>query len=119
SFKQVAFTLKQVNEISAPVEASGSYHIIQLEERIAPKAVKFEDLKDVVQRQLEERWVTERMKVLRAELGRKATQTLTIVDPVLARQFQERLAQAESEIKERDQIGRTLGRERDADAAAA
>lgn len=113
SFKQVAFTLKSPGEISAPVEANGSYHLIQLRERIEPKAVKFEDLKDSVHKQLEDRWITERMKLLRAELGRRATESLSISDPALAEQFRQRLTRAESEIQQRDQIARELQRERE------
>ncbi len=111
-FKQVAFSLDKVGDVSDPVEANGSYHLIKLMEHIAPKAVKYEDVKGYVREQLRERWVIERMKVYRDDLAKKALDGLKITDPVLAKQFADRVAQRETELKERDQISRELSRER-------
>lgn len=111
-FKQVAFSLDKVGDVSDPVEANGNYHLIKLMEHIAPKAVKYEDVKDYVREQLRDRWVIERMKVYRDDLAKKALEGLKIEDPVLAKQFADRVARRESELKERDQISRELARER-------
>src|SRR5262245_6182496 len=43
AFKEAAFALKE-GEVSDAVQAEGSLHLIKLERRIAPKAVKFEDV---------------------------------------------------------------------------
>lgn len=111
-FKQVAFSLDKVGDVSDPVEANGSYHLIKLMEHIKPQAIKYEDVKDYVREQLRDRWVIERMKVYRDELAKKALDGLKITDPVLAKQFADRVAQRETELKERDQISRELDRER-------
>lgn len=113
AFKQVAFSLKTPGEVSEPVEANGSYHLIQLVETIAPKAIKYEDVKESVRTQLHDRWVTERMKLYRDQLARKALDSLKIEDPVMAAQFRERLTRRESELKEREQISRELARQRE------
>lgn len=111
-FKQVAFSLDKPGDVSDPVEANGYYHLIKLVERIKPKAVKYEDVKDYVREQLRDRWVIERMKVYRDDLAKKALDGLKITDPVLAKQFADRVARRESELRERDQISRELTRER-------
>lgn len=119
AFRQVAFSLKKAGEVSEPVEANGAYHLIQLVQRIPPKAVKFEDVKESVREQLKERLVTVQMKEFRDQLGRRAMTTLKINDSVLAKQYNERLAKREGELRDRSQIARQLERERlDAEAAA-
>lgn len=117
AFKQAAFTLKKPGEVSDIVEANGSYHLIQLVERLSPKAVKYEDVKDSVRQQLFDRWVVERMKLIRDHLGRQAMDTIRINDPVLASQYRDRVNRRETEMKERDQIARQLNREHDAQVA--
>lgn len=114
SFKTVAFGLKEPGEVSEPVSADGAYHLIKLIEKVAPKAVKYEDVKDAVRQSLFDRWVIERMKLARADLGQIAMQTLQINDPVLAKQFKDRLAKREAEIRDREQINRELERQREA-----
>ena len=47
----------QPGEVSDPVQAEGAYHLIKLEKRIAPKAVKFEDVKESIRKDLTERVV--------------------------------------------------------------
>ncbi len=52
------------------------------------------------------------MKVYRDDLAKKALDGLKIEDPVLAKQFADRVARRETELRERDQISRELVRER-------
>lgn len=113
-FKQVAFSLKSPGEVSDPVEADGAYHLIKLVEHIEPKAVKYEDVKEYVRQQLYDRWIIERMKLYRDDLAKKALDGLKISDPVLAKQFADRVSRRETELKERDQISREITRERQA-----
>jgi hypothetical protein len=101
------------------VEANGTYHIIKLMERIPPKAIKFDSVKDTLRAQLYDRWVAERMKLFRNELAKKALESLKIEDPVLAKQFTDRLLKRENELKEREQISRELERQRAAAQAGA
>jgi parvulin-like peptidyl-prolyl isomerase len=113
-FKDTAFAIKQTGEVSDPVEADGAYHLIKLIEKIPPKAVKFEDVKDSVREQLADRWVSEAMRILRDQLGRKTLESLQIKDPALDKQYMDRIRQREGEIKDRQQIDRQLERDRQA-----
>ena len=114
AFKQVAFSLKEPGEVSEPVSADGAYHLIKLIERIPPKAVKYDDVKDSVGKYVRERLSDQGVKELRANLGQIALQTLQINDPVLAKQFKDRLLKRQTEMRDRDQINRELERQREA-----
>jgi parvulin-like peptidyl-prolyl isomerase len=92
SFRIAAFGL-QVGEVSDPVHADGAYHLIKLEERIEPKAVKFEDVQDSVRQELYDQWVQATVTDLRARLAEKALQTMRIHEPTLREQFARRLAE--------------------------
>lgn len=111
-FKEVAFALSEPGEVSEPVHADDTYHLLKLVERIAPKAVKFEDVKDSVRQHLFASMVQEQMKSARAELARQALDTLEIKEPALAAQFKARLTLRENELRDRDQINRELERQR-------
>ena len=111
SFKDAAFALKE-GEISDPVEAGGAFHLIRLSKRNAPRAVKYEDMKESVRAELQDRWVTATMKDLRAQLAQSGMQTLEIEDSVLKKQFDKRMGKAEAEAKSREQIERDRDRER-------
>ena len=69
NFKDAAFALK-VGEVSEPVEAGNAYHLIKLEERVPPKAVKFEMVKDSIRRDLAERATKAVMERIRTTSGR-------------------------------------------------
>lgn len=98
AFKQVAFSLKP-GEVSDPVQADGSYHIIKLERRIAPKAVQYDDVKASLKRDLHERLLEEAIKALRQQLAGRALDSLQIEDAVLRAQF-------DAQVKERDKLVR-------------
>jgi foldase protein PrsA len=106
-FKRVAFDLK-VGEVSDPVLAEGSYHLLKLERRIAPKAVKFEDVKQAVRKTLIERWTAARINQLRQQLAQAALHSMKIEDPILREQFQQRLDAQNAVIKDKDAIRREL-----------
>ena len=114
AFKQVAFSIKQPGDVSEPVSADGAYHLIKLIERIAPKAVKFEDVKDSVTKYLQSALSDQGVKQLRADLGQIALRTIQINDPILAKQFKDRLLKRETEMRDRDQINRELERQHEA-----
>jgi parvulin-like peptidyl-prolyl isomerase len=112
SFKRAAFDLKE-GEVSEPVQADGAYHLIKLEHRFAPKAVKFEDMKESVREEVYDRLMQQAIKELRSRLGRQAIETLKIEDPVLKKQYDEKLAAGRAQIKDREQINKALERQRD------
>ncbi|MGC4032505.1 MAG: peptidylprolyl isomerase [Tepidisphaeraceae bacterium] len=68
NFRRVAFDLKP-GQVSDPVQAAGGYHLIKLEKRIAPKAVKFEDVKQSVREDYIAGTVQQAVAGVRAQAG--------------------------------------------------
>jgi hypothetical protein len=87
-FKDWAFNAK-VNDISDPIlDKDGSYHILKLEKRLAPKVVKLTpELKATIKAQLQERLMEQGIGELRGKLATMARQTLSIEEPALKKQF--------------------------------
>lgn len=94
SFKDTAFALKE-GEVSDPVQAEGYYHLIKLEKKVPPKAVRFEDVKDSISADLRRKATDAAVRQFRAALGDQARQTLKIVDPTLAEQWKARVEASE------------------------
>jgi len=111
AFKEAAFALK-VGETSDPVQAGDGYHLIKLMKRNPPKAVKYEDLKESVRKQLQDRWVTQTMKDLRTALAQQGMQTLEIEEPVLKKQFDKKMGVGQAAAQDRQRIDRELERDR-------
>jgi parvulin-like peptidyl-prolyl isomerase len=94
AFKDAAFALKE-GEVSEPVQAEGYYHLIKLEKRIPPKAVRFEDVRDSIARDLRKKATDAAVRQFRQTLGDQARQTLKIEEPTLAEQWRQRVESAE------------------------
>lgn len=103
AFKDTAFALKE-GQVSDPVYADGAYHLIKLEKRFAPKAVKFEDVKESLRRQLYDRLLQSAINNLRDRIRQRIGRELKIEDPVLRKQLAEQLEKQQSELKSRDQV---------------
>lgn len=88
AFKDAAFATA-VGAVSNPVQAWGAYHLIRVQERIAPRAVKFDDVRSSVEQHLRERLMTATMNELRVRLAQQVVGSLTVVDPTLRAQLQE------------------------------
>jgi len=98
AFVETAFSLKNPGDISEPVNSGDALHLIRLEERIPPnRAVRFEDHRDILYQKLSNIMVAMRIRQLREELAAEAPRVLQINDPLLRRQFQERLQRARGE----------------------
>lgn len=93
-FKETAFALQE-GEVSDPVQAEGFYHLIKLDRRVAPRAVKFEDVKETIREELTRRATDAAVRQFRQTLAEQARTSLTIVDPTLAEQWRWRLESAE------------------------
>jgi foldase protein PrsA len=113
AFKDAAFALKKEGDISDTVVAEGGFHLIQLVKRIPPKAVKFEDVRDGLRKDLYARAVDATVKSLRQQLGIQAAQNLVINDPVLKQQWQDKLEKRDATIKDRDQLRKQFQLERE------
>lgn len=111
NFKDVAFSL-QPGQVSDPVESSGSFYLIKMIDRFAPRAVKYETVHDAVKRQLFDAAVKAAVKVLREDLARRVLQGLKIDDPVLSEQFDQRVEDREARAKDRQKIREDLDRQR-------
>jgi hypothetical protein len=100
-------------EVSDPVQANGAYHLIKLEKKLAPKAVKFEDVKETVRAELYDRWMQATIRDLRNQIAQSALQTLDIRDAVLKKQFEQKMGQRQAEVRDRQQIDKELTKERE------
>ena len=112
AFKEAAFSL-QPGQISDPVNADGAYHLIQMIQKMPPKAVKFDDVKENVRQAMMDQRVQLAMTQLRAQFAQTALQTLEIDDPVLHKQFVQRVNKQEAEIRDRKKIEEQLAKERE------
>ena len=117
-FRQLAFSL-QPGQVSDPLNLKGSWYLIKLEQKLAPKAVKFAAVKDGLRATMFENLTEEVMKQLRANLAQQVFQRLAIEDPMLARQFDDLKAKQEGAVKGREKINEQWRKEREAAAAAA
>jgi hypothetical protein len=111
AFKDVAFSLKE-GEVSDVVSAEGSYHLIKLEHRIAPKVIKFEEVKASLSEDLHEILVQEVIKRLRAQIAEDARRGLIIDNPILKAQYDAAMTQRDEQITDRNQIREQFERER-------
>ncbi len=107
AFRQAAFNLKE-GEVSDPVQAEGAFHLIKLEKKIAPKAVKFEDVRESVRADLTEALIQATMRQLRSDLVAEAMRTLQIDDPILKKAYDDRLAKQEADLKDRGSVRNEL-----------
>jgi foldase protein PrsA len=113
SLKDAAFALKP-GELSDPVEAKGAYHLLKLEQRIPPKVFKFEDVKESIREELNERAVQETVKQLRQQIVQQAREKLKIEHPALKAQFEQMTQKKQDgQVKDAEGIRGALRRERE------
>lgn len=89
-FSDAAFAL-QPGQVSDPVYFEGLFHLLKLEERIAPRAVKFEDVRESVRERVKESLESQAMSRLRQEYSARIVRNMRIEDPELRKQLQERI----------------------------
>jgi hypothetical protein len=96
-FKDWAFNAK-VGDISDPILTKDGYHILKLERRLAPKAVKLTpELRASLKAQLEERLMTQGISELRNKLAGMARTTMAINEPTLRKQFELKTEEAKAQ----------------------
>lgn len=84
--REAAFSM-QPGEVSAPIRIDSWFHILRLEQRIAPEGVRFEDVRAAVQQRYADRVITQEMTRLAFELFRKAE--IRVIDARLREKFEE------------------------------
>lgn len=110
-FKRVAFALKD-GEVSDPVSAEGSYHLLRVEKRIAPKAIKIEDMREPIREDLQERVIFQGVKKLRTDFGQQALAQLKVEDPTLRAEFEKRLKARDQLIRDKVKIKEEMEKQR-------
>lgn len=95
TFKDAAFALKP-GEVSGVINIDSTYQIIKLIERIAPKAMEFEKVRDGLSRGLIERATVLRINQIRTDYATAVADQLKtqIEDPVLRKQFNDKIEAA-------------------------
>ena len=115
-FKDAAFGLKE-GQVSEVVLAQGAFHLILLEKRNAPKVVKFEDVKESVRADLQDKAVQATVLQLRRQLADQIRDGgLVINDPVLKKQWQDRQDQARAKIRDQTEMRKQWEAERERSA---
>jgi len=112
TFKEAAFALKE-GEVSDAVAVNSTYHLIKLEKRIPPRAVKYEDVKDSVRDEVTERLMQATIANMRQALAVQTQQKLQILDPVMKKQYEDRRAEAQASVKNREDLSKQLTAERE------
>jgi len=100
-FKDWAFNAK-VGDISEPIQADGGYHILKLEKRLAPKAVKLtDDLKKSIRATLEDQLMEQGIGELQLKLAGMARTMIEVKDPTMKKQYDAKMEQAKSQAEEK------------------
>ena len=106
--KQQAFLLK-VGEVSDALNTEGVFHVIKVDERIAPTVAKLDAAtRTYLQNSLMDGFVQDTMKRLRNQLAQEALQPniMQIRDPELKKQFEQKVAEHQSQAKEEENARR-------------
>jgi foldase protein PrsA len=117
-FRELAFSL-QPGQVSDMLVLGDNYYLIKLEQKFAPKAVKFADVKEILRKDMYDKLTENVMGELRENLGQQIFQQLTITEPALARQFDDLKAKREGAVKDREKMNAQWKQEHEAAAAAA
>ena len=95
--KEAAFKLNR-GEVSDPVEFKGWFLLIKLIERIPPKAVKFDDVKDYVTNLVRREKVQAAMQDITNRLGASLPANMQIKDDELKRQYEALIPRATAPV---------------------
>ena len=93
-FVKAAFALAP-GQVSNPIEAEGSHHVLKLERRISADEVPFDEVREELRRNLHARLVAERMEALGSQLLMRAK--IRIDDRALREQYRRHLRQGSIE----------------------
>jgi parvulin-like peptidyl-prolyl isomerase len=114
--RQLAFSL-QPGQVSDMLVLGENYYLIKLEQKFAPKAVKFADVKENLRKEMYDALAEQTMAQLHENIAQQLFQQLSITEPLLSRQFEDLKAKQEGAIKEREKINEQMKKEREAAGA--
>jgi foldase protein PrsA len=103
NFADAAFALR-VGEVSDAIHEDKLFHIIKLEERIAPVAVKFENYRELVRQEMETNLTQEQVVEIRKSLSQRALRELKIDDPELKKQWDANMAAANEKAVDKKEV---------------
>ena len=109
-FKELAFVMKK-GEISEPIQIGNFVYVMKLVDRIPPQLAKYEVYHDAVRQDLYDKTVQAAMSAMNRRLGQIAVQSMHIEDPMLAHQWQERLAAADGTLHDPQKIRNEMDQE--------
>ena len=110
--RDVAFSL-QVGQVSDLINADNVFHLIKLEERIPPRAIKYESERDILFADVREDNVRNVVNVMWQAIAAKVARSLHVNDPTMSAQWEQRLAAMQAEVKGREQAEEEMAKERD------
>ena len=113
-FKDAAFALENPGDLSPPISIGETIHILKLDAKIPPNAaVKLENHRESLRQELYNLMTQARVGQIRQEIAVDAAKALKIEDPLLKKQYGERMARTMGDVpQDRDQISKDLARER-------
>ncbi|HOF17775.1 MAG TPA: peptidyl-prolyl cis-trans isomerase [Phycisphaerae bacterium] len=90
--REAALALKKVGDVSEPVQAGTTFHILRLDHIIEPKDAKFEDVKDALATELRDRQIQALQQQILMDMIRdaQASGKIEYVNPILKAQAEER-----------------------------
>jgi foldase protein PrsA len=115
TFKTAAFTLNP-GQVSDTLSLGGSFFIIRLDQKFAPKAVKFENVRESLRKSMYDRVSQASMEQLGALLAEQVVKKLQIQDPILQKQYEKYQAKQTATIHEHQQLDEQWKKEREARA---
>lgn len=111
TFKEMAFSL-QPGQVSDTLNLNGYYFILKLEQKHAPKAVKFDSVKESLRKSMFDRLVTSVMGRIGDSVGREVVQKLQVEDPILKKQYEDFMARQQQQAMDRQKLAKQLDKER-------
>jgi parvulin-like peptidyl-prolyl isomerase len=113
-FKEAAFALHNPDDLSPPISIGETIHLLKLDAKIPPNAaVKLENHREILRQELYNLMTEMRVKQIRGEIAVEAAKSLKIEDPLLKKQYEQRMARTMGDVpRDRDDISKDLVRER-------
>jgi len=113
-FKEAAFALENPGDLSPPISIGETIHLLKLDTKIPPNAaVKLENHREILRQELYNLMTEMRVKQIRGEIAVEAAKALKIEDPLLKKQYEQRMARTMGDVpRDRDDISKDLARER-------